>query len=58
VLEDSTFLDRQYTAFGKVVEGMELVDKIKKGDKTRNGTVRNPDKIVKMQVASDAKKGE
>lgn len=55
VLEDSTFLDRQYTAFGKVVSGMEFVDKIKKGDKTRNGTVRNPDKIIKMRIADNSK---
>jgi peptidylprolyl isomerase len=55
VLEDSNFLDRQYTAFGQVVEGMEFVDKIKKGDKTRNGSVRNPDKIVKMGVLADEK---
>ncbi len=54
VLEDSPFLDRQYTAFGKVVSGMEFVDKIKKGDKTRNGSVRNPDKIVKMSVKSES----
>jgi peptidylprolyl isomerase len=37
---------------------MELVDKIKKGDKTRNGTVRNPDKIIKMGVLADEKKAE
>ncbi len=55
VLEDSTFLDNQYTAFGKVTSGMEFVDKIKKGDKTRNGSVRNPDKIVKMGVMADKK---
>ena len=33
----SSFLDRQYTVFGKVVEGMEFVDKIKKGDDNNNG---------------------
>jgi len=38
-------LDRQYTVFGKVVKGMEFVDKIKKGDGS-NGTVSNPDKIL------------
>lgn len=42
----SSFLDRQYTVFGKVVEGMELVDKIKRGDQNNNGSVSNPDKII------------
>jgi peptidylprolyl isomerase len=50
---DATFLDRQYTVWGKVVSGMEHIDAIKKGD-SRNGTVTDPDKIVKMQVAADA----
>ncbi len=49
------FLDRQYTVWGKVVEGMDFVDKIKKGDQARNGSVKDPDKIVKMQVAADVK---
>ena len=50
---DALFLDRQYTVWGKVTSGMEFVDKIKKGDSRQNGTVSNPDKIVKMQVAAD-----
>jgi peptidylprolyl isomerase len=49
-------LDGHYTVFGKVVKGMEYVDKIKKGDPAENGMVRNPDKIVRMQVAADVKK--
>ncbi|HEY0836313.1 MAG TPA: peptidylprolyl isomerase [Azospirillum sp.] len=49
------FLDGQYTAWGKVVQGMEFVDNIKKGSQSRNGQVTDPDKIVKMQVAADAK---
>ena len=53
---DARFLDRQYTVWGKVTSGMEFVDKIKKGDSRQNGTVSNPDKIVKMQVAADADK--
>ena len=53
---DARFLDRQYTVWGKVTSGMEFVDKIKKGDSRQNGTVTNPDKIVKMQVAADADK--
>lgn len=55
VLADSTYLDGQYTVWGKVVSGMEFVDKIKKGDKRDNGKVTDPDKIIKMQVAADAK---
>jgi peptidylprolyl isomerase len=51
---DASFLDRQYTVWGKVVSGMEHVDAIKKGDSGRNGSVVDPDKIVKMQVAADA----
>ncbi len=43
------FLDRQYTVFGKVVEGMELVDKIKRGDESNNGSVSDPDKIISFR---------
>ena len=52
---DATFLDRQYTAWGKVVSGMEYVDMIKKGNSRMNGIVDAPDKIIKMQVAADVK---
>jgi peptidylprolyl isomerase len=38
-----------------VVSGMDVVDKIKKGDTARNGQVTNPDRIVKMQIAADAR---
>jgi peptidylprolyl isomerase len=48
-------LDGKYTVFAEVVSGMELVDKIKKGDPASNGVVDKPDRIVKMQIASDAK---
>jgi peptidylprolyl isomerase len=48
-------LTGQYTLFGEVVSGMEAVDKIKKGSASANGQVQNPDRIVKMQVAADAK---
>ena len=41
-------LDRQYTVFGKVIEGMEFVDKIKKGDGP-NGSVSDPDKIISFK---------
>jgi len=50
------FLDGKYTIWGKVTSGMEYIDQIKKGDSARNGTVANPDKIIKMQVAADAEK--
>jgi cyclophilin family peptidyl-prolyl cis-trans isomerase len=50
------FLDNQYTIWGEVTSGMEFVDQIKKGDQARNGSVTNPDKIIKMQVAADADK--
>ncbi len=47
--DDATFLDNQYTAWGKVVEGMDNVDQIKRGE-----PVREPDSIVSMRVAADA----
>ena len=43
------FLDRQYTVFGKVIEGMDLVDKIKRGDESNNGSVKDPDKILSFK---------
>ena len=43
------FLDRQYTVFGKVIEGMELVDNIKRGDESNNGSVTDPDKIISFK---------
>ena len=52
---DAPFLNGKYTVFGQVVSGMNVVDKIKKGSEADNGMVSNPDKIVKMQMASDAK---
>jgi peptidylprolyl isomerase len=51
---DGPALDGKYTIFGRVVSGMEYVDKLRKGDSANNGLVANPDKIVKMQVAADA----
>src|SRR6476659_644222 len=44
--DDARFLDKQYTVWGKVIEGMEHVDKIKRGE-----PVSNPDKIIKARVA-------
>jgi cyclophilin family peptidyl-prolyl cis-trans isomerase len=49
VFDDATFLDKKYTVWGKVIEGMENVDKIKRGE-----PVQNPDKMVSVKVAADA----
>ena len=47
--DDARFLDKQYTVWGKVTDGMENVDKIKRGE-----PVRDPDRIVSMKVMADA----
>ena len=47
--ESSPHLDRNYTVFGKVIKGMEFVDKIKKGSGS-SGSVENPDKIIRMSL--------
>ena len=47
---DAGFLDGQYTVFGKVVSGMDIVDKIKKGD-PQSGAVPDPDKIISAKIA-------
>ena len=54
VFDDATFLDGQYTVWGRVTEGMEHVDAIKKGV-GQSGAVSDPDAIVKIQVAADVK---
>ena len=46
VFDDATFLDRKYTAWGKVISGMENVDKIKRGE-----PVREPDKIISAKLS-------
>jgi cyclophilin family peptidyl-prolyl cis-trans isomerase len=48
VFDDATFLDKKYTVWGKVIEGMENVDKIKRGE-----PVQNPDKMISVKVAAD-----
>jgi peptidylprolyl isomerase len=50
---DAPQLQGKYTIWGEVISGMDVVDKIKKGDKSNNGMVVGPDKIVKMRVAGD-----
>src|SRR5258708_5719234 len=50
VYGDASFLNNQYTVIGEVLSGMDVVDKIKKGE-----PAQNPDKMVKVQVATDAK---
>lgn len=44
------FLNGQYTVFGRVIEGMDVVDKIKRGDEANNGSVTEPDRMVKVTV--------
>ena len=45
---DAGYLDRQYTVFGKVIEGMEFIDNIKKGE-DQSGSVSEPDKIISFK---------
>jgi len=53
-LGDAPWLDRQYSIWGQVVEGMEHVDAIKKGGEHNNGAISGaPDKIVKMRIEAD-----
>lgn len=52
---DANFLDGKYTIWGRVIDGMHFVDRITPGTEANNGAVANPDKIVKVQVAADAK---
>ena len=49
-LADCSFLNGKYTLWGRVISGMEYVDKIKLGDDMNNGHVDNPDKIIKMEI--------
>ncbi len=50
VFADASHLNGKYTVFGEVVRGMDVVDKIKKGEPPQN-----PDKMIKVQVAADAR---
>lgn len=58
MLGDTPSLDGKYTVWGRVTEGMENVDMIRKGNPAENGKVRDPDKIVSMKVAADVKSGK
>jgi len=58
VLAAAPHLNGQYTVWGEVVEGMEYVDQIRKGDPAQNGKVAYPDKIIRMRVAADVEKAE
>lgn len=53
MFDNSSHLDGKYSIWGQVVEGMDLVDGIKKGSATSNGAVKDPDIIVRLQVAAD-----
>jgi len=48
MLGDGRHLDGDYTLFGRVVEGMEVVDRIRRGDRRRNGLVADPDRMVRV----------
>jgi cyclophilin family peptidyl-prolyl cis-trans isomerase len=50
--EEASFLDGQYTVWGQVIEGMDHVDKIKKGSSSNNGSVSDPDHMVKLSVGA------
>jgi peptidylprolyl isomerase len=52
---DGDFLNGQYTVFGEVTAGMDIVDRIKMGDPNDNGSVSDPDTIITLRLAADAK---
>jgi peptidylprolyl isomerase len=52
---DGPFLNGMYTVIGQVLSGMDVVDKLKKGDAQANGSVAAPDKMVSVKVAADVK---
>jgi cyclophilin family peptidyl-prolyl cis-trans isomerase len=53
--DNSSFLDGQYTVWGQVVEGIEFVDKIKLGSSSDNGSVQDPDSMIKVTVGKAKK---
>jgi peptidylprolyl isomerase len=52
MLDDGEFLNGQYSLFGRVTDGMDVVDNIKKGDSQANGRVDDPDRIISMRIKS------
>lgn len=54
MFDDGEFLNNQYTVFGRVTDGMDRVDAIKKGTSANNGAVSDPDTIVKMRTADQS----
>ena len=52
---DGPFLNGMYTVIGQVLSGMDVVDKLKKGNPQANGTVIDPDKMLSVKVAADVK---
>jgi peptidylprolyl isomerase len=53
MLDKASSLDGQYTIWGEVIDGMDFVDLIKKGNSMSNGVVKDPDAIVSLRVAAD-----
>ncbi len=55
VFSRTRHLDGQYTVWGRVIDGMEHVGKIKRGDEERDGAVDDPDSIIRLRVAADVR---
>jgi peptidylprolyl isomerase len=55
VFDRASHLDRKYTVWGQVTEGMDHVDAIKKGRSSQNGSVDDPDTLISLKVAADLK---
>lgn len=53
MFDDSPHLDGKYSIWGQVIEGLDLIDNIKKGSSARNGSVEDPDIIARLRVAAD-----
>ena len=56
VFDAAPYLDNKYTVWGRVTDGMDVVDQIRKGEASRNGIVTDPDRIVRMRVAADVQR--
>jgi len=55
VFSRARHLDGRYTVWGRVIDGMQSVDRIKRGDPNQDGAVRDPDRILRLRVAADVK---